>query len=197
VVILAFRAVRTILGVFVIAILASYIAPSAGLAQSDVATGETRTIVGEKYTPTIWIDPDGCEHWVMDDGIEGYMTPHVSRDGIPVCRRAEICGVMNTDQFFATNRYAISAGGAQRLREFFSNATAESFLIIGHTDNRASDKYNLRLSQKRANAVAQVARSTGVRVAEIKGYGERQPKASNATASGQAQNRRVEIICLQ
>ena len=185
------------LGIFVIAILASYIAPRAGLAQSDVAKGETRTIVGEKYTPTIWIDPDGCEHWVMDDGIEGYMTPHVSRDGIPVCRRAEICGVMNTDQFFATNRYAISAGGTQRLREFFSSATAESFLIIGHTDNRASDKYNLRLSQKRANAVAQVARSTGVRVAEIKGYGERQPKASNATASGQAQNRRVEIICLQ
>ena len=27
------------------------------------------------YTPTIWVDPDGCEHWVMDDGWEGYMSP--------------------------------------------------------------------------------------------------------------------------
>lgn len=195
--ILALRAVRIVIGVVATATLALLISPDAGLAQTDAESGETRTIEGEKYVPTIWIDPDGCEHWVMDDGIEGYMTPHVSRDGIPVCRRAEICGIVNTDQFFATDRYAISAGGKQRLREFFSNATAESFLIIGHTDNRASDKYNLRLSQKRANAVAQVANSTGVRVAEIKGYGERQPKASNATASGRAQNRRVEIICLQ
>jgi len=195
--ILALRTVRTGICAVATATLALLFSPDAGQAQTDAGSGETRTIEGEKYVPTIWIDPDGCEHWVMDDGIEGYMTPHVSRDGIPVCRRAEICGIVNTDQFFATDRYAISTGGKQRLREFFSNATAESFLIIGHTDNRASDKYNLRLSQKRANAVAQVASSTGVRVAEIKGYGERQPKASNATASGRAQNRRVEIICLQ
>ncbi|MFZ9117949.1 MAG: OmpA family protein, partial [Paracoccaceae bacterium] len=24
------------------------------------------------YIPSIWVDPDGCEHWVMDDGAEGY-----------------------------------------------------------------------------------------------------------------------------
>ena len=35
----------------------------------------------ERYVPGIWVDPDGCEHWVMDDGAEGYMTPHVTRDG--------------------------------------------------------------------------------------------------------------------
>ncbi|HHL20628.1 MAG TPA: OmpA family protein, partial [Aliiroseovarius sp.] len=29
---------------------------------------------GERYVPGIWVDPDGCEHWVMDDGAEGYMT---------------------------------------------------------------------------------------------------------------------------
>ena len=46
-----------------------------------------RRILAERYTPTIWTDPDGCEHWVMDDGTEGYMTPHVTRQGIPVCNR--------------------------------------------------------------------------------------------------------------
>lgn len=48
--------------------------------------GLERTILAERYIPSIWIDPDGCEHWVMDDGAEGYMTPHVDRHGRPVCR---------------------------------------------------------------------------------------------------------------
>lgn len=48
--------------------------------------GIERTILAERYVPGIWVDPDGCEHWVMDDGFEGFMTPHVTRDGKPVCR---------------------------------------------------------------------------------------------------------------
>ena len=35
------------------------------------ATGNTRTVLGERYIPNIWVDPDGCEHWVMDDGVKG------------------------------------------------------------------------------------------------------------------------------
>lgn len=34
----------------------------------------------------IWIDPNGCDHWIIDDGTEGYMTPRVRPDGTPVCR---------------------------------------------------------------------------------------------------------------
>ncbi len=153
--------------------------------------------MGERYVPTIWVDPDGCEHWVMDDGAEGYMTPHVSRQGIPVCRRGEVCGVMNTDQFFATDSSRISSAGQDRLREFFSKASATSYIIVGHTDSRASDAYNMRLSLNRANSVARVAQSSGARIADVRGYGERSPKASNATAAGMAQNRRVEIICIR
>lgn len=40
---------------------------------------------GEIYGPGIWTDPDGCQHWVMDDGIEGYMAPILTRHGMPVC----------------------------------------------------------------------------------------------------------------
>lgn len=162
-----------------------------------VAAQTQRTVLGQEYVPTIWVDPDGCEHWVMDDGAEGYMTPHVSRQGIPVCRRGNVCGVMNSDQFFATDRYSINSANRQRLQQFFSDATASAFIIAGHTDSRASDEYNMRLSYNRANEVAKVARTTGARVIDVRGYGERQPRASNGTASGMAQNRRVEIICIR
>ena len=150
-----------------------------------------------QYIPTIWVDPDGCEHWVMDDGAEGYMTPHVTREGIPVCRRGDVCGVMSTDQYFATDSYRISATGRQRLAEFFQQTNAVSYIITGHTDSRASDEYNMRLSLNRANSVAKVAKASGARIADVRGYGERQPAASNGTAAGMAKNRRVEIICIR
>lgn len=164
--------------------------------QQARADSHQRTVVGERYVPTIWVDPDGCEHWVMDDGAEGYMTPNVSREGIPVCRRGDVCGVMNSDQFFATDKYAINSAGKQRLREFFASADARAYIITGHTDSRASDAYNMRLSQNRANAVARVGKSTGAKIVDVRGYGERQPRASNGTAAGMADNRRVEIICV-
>ena len=34
---------------------------------------------------SIWVDPDGCKHWVIDDGIEGYMSPVLNLDGTPDC----------------------------------------------------------------------------------------------------------------
>ena len=152
---------------------------------------------GERYVPSIWVDPDGCEHWVMDDGAEGYMTPHVTREGIPVCRRGKICGVVDTDQLFATDKHAIGAQARQRLAQFFRQTDTGGFIINGHTDSRASDAYNMALSLRRANAVASVAKSVGARIIEVNGYGERQPRASNATAAGMQQNRRVEIICVE
>lgn len=172
-------------------------ADSTGQKTPFISAQNTRTVQGEQYIPGIWVDPDGCEHWVMDDGVEGYMSPHVNRQGIPVCRRGNVCGVMNSDQFFATDSYRISTAGKQRLAEFFQSASATSYIIAGHTDSRASDEYNMRLSYNRALAVAKVAKSVGARIADVRGYGERMPAASNGTANGMAQNRRVEIICIR
>ena len=76
-------------------------------------------------------------------------------------------------------------------------AYRSGFIITGHTDSRASDEYNMALSQRRANAVARVGQSTGARILDVRGYGERQPRASNDTGRGMALNRRVEIVCLQ
>ncbi|KPU84297.1 cell envelope biogenesis protein OmpA [Marinosulfonomonas sp. PRT-SC04] len=161
------------------------------------AQSTAKTVIGERYVPGIWIDPDGCEHWTMDDGVEGYMTPHVTREGIPVCRSGNVCGVMNSDQLFATDRYAISAQGRARLQQFFQSANARAYTITGHTDSRASDEYNMRLSKNRANAVARVAQEVGAKIVGVSGYGERMPVASNRSAAGMRKNRRVEIICIR
>jgi outer membrane protein OmpA-like peptidoglycan-associated protein len=184
-----FNAIRRAGQIIGAAFVGSMIMMTPALAQS--------TVQGEKYIPGIWIDPDGCEHWVMDDGAEGYMTPHVNRQGIPVCRRGNVCGVMNSDQYFATDSHRISSAGRAQLENFFRSTSARAFVIAGHTDSRASDAYNMRLSYNRANAVARVAAGVGARIADVRGYGERMPKAPNSTAGGMAQNRRVEIICIQ
>ncbi|WP_424980415.1 OmpA family protein [Leisingera sp. S232] len=181
--------------------LAAAAAAALSIAAAPVSaqTGQ-RTIKGERYVPTIWVDPDGCEHWVMDDGAEGFMTPHVTPDGKPVCRRGNVCGVMQTDQFFATDKHFINAAGRQRLGEFFQKAKsngARYFVIAGHTDSRASDEYNIRLSERRASAVAKVGRSVGARIADIRAYGERDPRVPNTSAANMAENRRVEIYCLR
>ncbi|KGB81624.1 cell envelope biogenesis protein OmpA [Rhodovulum sp. NI22] len=173
-----------------LAVAALMLSGIAGWAQQDV-------IQGERYIPTIWVDPDGCEHWVMDDGWEGYMSPHVDRQGLPVCNRAPTCGTLNSDQLFASNQSTISADGRRRLVEFFRSSTATSFAIAGHTDSRASDEYNMALSLRRANAVAAVAKSVGARITDVRGYGERDPIDTNATAAGRTRNRRVEIICFR
>lgn len=166
-----------------------------GLSVSVGSAQAQATVVGEQYIPTIWVDPDGCEHWVMDDGAEGYMSPHVTRQGIPVCHRQDLCGVVNTDTLFATDSARITSAGQQRLADFFRQTGAVSYTIIGHTDSRASDEYNMRLSYNRANSVARVAKNVGARISDVRGYGERMPKASNNTAAGMQQNRRVEILC--
>ena len=157
----------------------------------------SRIVSSERYAPTVWVDPDGCEHWVMDDGVEGYMTPHVSRQGIPVCRRGNVCGVMNSDQLFATDSARISAAGKKRLASFFRSSKARAFIIAGHTDARASDEYNMKLSYRRAVSVAKVGKGVGGKIVDVRGYGERMPLASNRTAAGMQKNRRVEIICIK
>jgi len=33
----------------------------------------------------IWVDPNGCDHWIIDDGVEGYLSERMQPDGRPVC----------------------------------------------------------------------------------------------------------------
>ena len=67
--------------------------------------------------------------------------------------------------------------------------------VTGHTDNTGTAAYNQDLSERRAWSVAEVLRNGGVSGSRIRtvGAGESQPIATNQTAAGRAQNRRVDI----
>lgn len=185
------KAVRMIAGAAATALMLT------GLAATDAAAQRQRTIVGERYVPTIWIDPDGCEHWVLDNGIEGYMTPNRTPDGRPVCHRTNICLTESTDTLFATASHNLMAGAEGRLAQFFRTNGSTAFVIYGHTDPRGGFEYNMNLSENRARVVANVAIANGGRVATVRGFGPMYPVASNSTAAGMQQNRRVEVLCVQ
>ncbi|MDJ0807778.1 MAG: OmpA family protein [Gammaproteobacteria bacterium] len=70
--------------------------------------------------------------------------------------------------------------------------------VAGHTDSTGSDSYNQTLSQQRAQAVSNVLMADGVQAVRIDtvGYGETRPIASNGSAEGRQQNRRVELTLL-
>lgn len=173
--------------------LAMFAAP----ASAQQAAAGTRTVVGEEYTPTIWVDPDGCEHWVFDDGAEGFMSSHLNRDGSPVCRRQEVCGVMPSDTLFANDEAWIAEGRKAQLMNYFAGLGVYGVMIYGHTDMNASDEYNMRLSQRRADMVASIAHAAGVNVVESRGFGERRPVQAGSSAAALQANRRVEVICLK
>jgi OmpA-OmpF porin, OOP family len=71
--------------------------------------------------------------------------------------------------------------------------------VEGHTDSRAGDHYNKKLSKARAEAVKDYLVSKGVAARRLiaRGYGEDKPIADNKTDDGRFQNRRVEFTILQ
>lgn len=70
--------------------------------------------------------------------------------------------------------------------------------LQGHTDSSGSDRYNLNLSQQRAESVRTALQSQGVPTGQLvaRGYGELQPTADNTTSEGRARNRRVVMLVL-
>jgi len=68
-------------------------------------------------------------------------------------------------------------------------------MLVGHTDDKGADAYNLDLSRRRAASVASYLESRGVSAARVQlaGRGEGEPIASNDTEAGRQENRRVEV----
>ena len=76
------------------------------------------------------------------------------------------------------------------------NAYPETkFALEGHTDSKFTEKFNQKLSEKRAASVLNFLTSNGIEASRLStvGFGETAPVASNDTSEGRAQNRRVEV----
>ena len=104
---------------------------------------------------------------------------------------------------FATNKADLSSAAKTALSEFATTMSTSDMIntaiaIKGHTDNTGSDAVNERLSLQRAQSVGNYLRGKGIadsRIAEA-GLSYKDPVASNETAEGRAQNRRVEVFIL-
>jgi outer membrane protein OmpA-like peptidoglycan-associated protein len=124
----------------------------------------------------------------------------LSGSGVGVARQGDnLILRMPSDVTFATNQSSINSRFYATLDDVAAvlNRYDQSIVdIIGHADADGSDDYNLNLSRQRASSVAQylVQRNVLADRLYVDGRGESQPIASNDTASGKAQNRRVEIL---
>ena len=101
---------------------------------------------------------------------------------------------------FATNSAKIEAESLPLLRLFGEALTERGdavLIVAGHTDSKGSDGYNLKLSEKRAQAVKDFFQKEYDIAADrliVSAYGEYQPIESNETPEGRAKNRRVEFV---
>jgi len=144
----------------------------------------------------VWIDPDGCMHWMADGGLEQYQVNRLDpQTGRPICVQTDRCYVGNSDTMFQTDSANLTRSAREELEDVFKQDGVSGFAVYGHTDSRASDSYNQALSESRASAVANVGRSVGAIIEREIGFGETRPVASNTTAAGMQANRRVEVIC--
>jgi outer membrane protein OmpA-like peptidoglycan-associated protein len=101
--------------------------------------------------------------------------------------------------YFEVNKTEVKPAMRERLSEIakaLATVGNRHVLVEGHTDSTGADDYNLKLSRLRAEAVRSILIAGGVSADRIEsqGYGKTRPVASNATATGKAQNRRVEIV---
>ena len=101
---------------------------------------------------------------------------------------------------FASGSTQLSNEGQMAVQKLTEQLKAyssiSSLTIIGHTDSSGSDDMNQLLSEKRAGAVRDAILNSGVAAdaqLSVMGMGESQPVASNETAEGRQQNRRVEV----
>ena len=104
-----------------------------------------------------------------------------------------------SDVLFRSGSFELAPGARERLAKVSGIVLAYPSLhvtIEGHTDSIGSDDYNQQLSEHRAQAVRDYFIQQGINAASVEahGYGKNEPIASNDTAEGRQQNRRVELI---
>jgi len=133
------------------------------------------------------------------DRQEAQLRQRLEGTGVRVVRNGDqIELIMPGNITFDTDQSRIRSGFTDTLQSValvvkeFDKTTIR---IEGHTDSTGSDSYNQLLSENRASSVRDFLLNQGIesRRTRAVGYGERSPVASNDTAAGREQNRRVEL----
>ena len=98
-------------------------------------------------------------------------------------------------EFDSSKLTSASQTNLGNLVEIFNRYPDTDILVVGHTDSDGAESYNQTLSEKRAASVVSFLKSEGIAASRLSsvGMGESQPRASNDTKAGKAQNRRVEF----
>ncbi|HUZ46219.1 MAG TPA: OmpA family protein [Terriglobia bacterium] len=104
-----------------------------------------------------------------------------------------------SDVLFDSGKFTLRPGAREKLAKISGIVLAYPSLqlaVEGYTDNVGSNEYNINLSENRANSVRDYLVQQGINSSSIaaRGFGEGQPVATNDTAAGRQQNRRVELI---
>lgn len=104
-----------------------------------------------------------------------------------------------SDVLFDTAKFTLRPGAREKLAKVSGILLSHPGLRIeveGHTDSVGGDEYNQKLSEERAGAVRDYVTQQGIPMTSVsaKGFGKTQPVASNDTAAGRQQNRRVELV---
>ena len=104
-----------------------------------------------------------------------------------------------SDVLFDVDKATLKPGAREKLARIAGILGSHPDLKIeieGHADSTGAEDYNLRLSERRAESVRAYLGDQGIgkSVVSAVGFGESRPVATNGTASGRQQNRRVEII---
>jgi len=150
--------------------------------------------------PVVTTPPDSDGDGVPDNIDRCPNTPHgvaVDQWGCPRKGSIVLEGVT-----FETNSAILTADSRPVLNEVADGLVKHPRLKVelqGYTDSTGSDKYNLVLSDKRANSVREYLISQNVKSEQLvaKGFGKADPVASNATPAGRAKNRRVVMKVLE
>jgi outer membrane protein OmpA-like peptidoglycan-associated protein len=126
----------------------------------------------------------------LDEDLEGATVTRVG-EGIVVTFDTGILFDFDSSQLRPTAR-----SNLQQLADNLARHERTDVLILGHTDSTGSEDYNQRLSERRASSAANYVISLGVAGERVstRGMGETDPVASNDTADGRQQNRRVEVV---
>ena len=134
------------------------------------------------------------------DNKEKKLREQMAGTGVDVSRNPDgsVQLIMPGSITFDTNKSNIKPnfyGTLNKVAQVLAEDNKSAILVTGYTDNTGNDSINIPLSQARAQSVKNYLASQGVSSSRIdaQGLGSSNPIASNATAAGKEQNRRVEI----